>query len=220
MAVLCHSLEKNGMVRAWRGHGMASVYQTRAHCVNQMEKTHSKPLAAQHDRGMAWARQGHSMLCVNQPLYTPHVPWCTDVTLTKIHSTMLVIQHIVNVTIMKPKHNFSLLYRVAIYQQWFNHKIYSCTTTHNCFPEFRTVTSWHNTFLKVFRFSLDVILMSSTMSISCNNFSHHQQLLIKWIFTVLVMSAFTAMLIHLRSNYEISVLFIAQTFPRQINWPS
>ena len=47
------------MVRAWRGHGMASVNQTRPHCVNQMGKTHSKPLAARHGRGM---------LCVNRPL--------------------------------------------------------------------------------------------------------------------------------------------------------
>jgi hypothetical protein len=43
------------MVRAERGHGMASVNQTGPHCVNQMGKTHSKPLAAQHGRGMAWA---------------------------------------------------------------------------------------------------------------------------------------------------------------------
>ena len=36
---------------------MASVNQTRPHCVNQMGKTHSKPLAARH--GTAWAR--HAM---------------------------------------------------------------------------------------------------------------------------------------------------------------
>ena len=36
------------MVRAWHGRGMASVNQTRPHCVNQMAKTHSKPLAARH----------------------------------------------------------------------------------------------------------------------------------------------------------------------------
>ena len=52
-------LEKNGMVRAWHGRGMASVNQTRPHCVNQMGKTHSKPLAARHGRGTAWAR--HAM---------------------------------------------------------------------------------------------------------------------------------------------------------------
>jgi hypothetical protein len=33
--------------------------QTRPHCVNQMGKTHSKPLAARHGRGTAWAR--HAM---------------------------------------------------------------------------------------------------------------------------------------------------------------
>jgi len=38
---------------------MASANQTRPHCVNQMGKTHSKPLAARHGRGMAWAR--HAM---------------------------------------------------------------------------------------------------------------------------------------------------------------
>ena len=53
------------MVGAWHGHGMTSVNQTRPHCVNQMGKTHSKPLAAQHGRGMAWARHGNGMLCVN-----------------------------------------------------------------------------------------------------------------------------------------------------------
>ena len=45
------------MVRAWHGRGMASVNQTRPHCVNQMGKTHSKPLATRH--GAAWAR--HAM---------------------------------------------------------------------------------------------------------------------------------------------------------------
>jgi hypothetical protein len=34
---------------------MVSVNQTRPHCVNQMGKTHSKPLAARHGRGTAWA---------------------------------------------------------------------------------------------------------------------------------------------------------------------
>ena len=38
---------------------MASVNQTRPHCVNQMGKTHSKPLAARHGRGTAWAQ--HAM---------------------------------------------------------------------------------------------------------------------------------------------------------------
>ena len=51
-AVLCCGLDKNGMVGAWHGQGMASVNQTRPHCVNQMGKTHSKTLAARHGRGM------------------------------------------------------------------------------------------------------------------------------------------------------------------------
>jgi len=38
---------------------MASVNQTRPHCVNQMGKTHSKPLAARHGKRTAWAR--HAM---------------------------------------------------------------------------------------------------------------------------------------------------------------
>ena len=66
-AVLCRGLEKNGMVRAWHARGMASVNQTRPHCVNQMGKTHSKPSAESHGRGTAWARHGHGMLCVNRP---------------------------------------------------------------------------------------------------------------------------------------------------------
>jgi hypothetical protein len=51
----------------WSEHGMTSVTQTRPHCVNQMGKTHSKPLAAQHGRGTAWARHGNGMLRVNRP---------------------------------------------------------------------------------------------------------------------------------------------------------
>jgi hypothetical protein len=38
---------------------MASVNHTRPHCVNQMGKTHSKPLASRYGRGTAWAR--HAM---------------------------------------------------------------------------------------------------------------------------------------------------------------
>ena len=58
-AVLCCVFEKNGIVGAWHGHGMASVNQTRQHCVNEMGKTPSKHLVARHDRGTAWAR--HAM---------------------------------------------------------------------------------------------------------------------------------------------------------------
>jgi hypothetical protein len=70
-AVLCRGLEKNGKVRAlaWarHGHGMASVNQTRPHCVKQTGKTNCKPLAARHGRGTARTRHGHGMLCVNRP---------------------------------------------------------------------------------------------------------------------------------------------------------
>ena len=54
--MLCCGLEKNGMVGVWHGHDMASVNQTRPHCVKQRGKTHSKPLAARHGRGTTWAR--------------------------------------------------------------------------------------------------------------------------------------------------------------------
>ena len=47
------------MVGAWHGHGMASVNQSRPHCINLLGKTHSKPLAARHGRGTVWAR--HAM---------------------------------------------------------------------------------------------------------------------------------------------------------------
>jgi len=67
-AALCRGLEKNGMVGARHGLGMASVNQTRPRCVNQMGKTHSKPLAARNDRGTAWAR--HAMCVSAVTLYT------------------------------------------------------------------------------------------------------------------------------------------------------
>jgi hypothetical protein len=62
-------LEKNGMVKAWhgRGKGMASVNQTRPNCVNQMGKTYSKPLAARHGRGTAWARHAMSESALKRP---------------------------------------------------------------------------------------------------------------------------------------------------------
>jgi hypothetical protein len=52
-AVLCRGLEKNNMVRALHGHSMVNVNQTWPHCVNQMGKTHSKPLVARYGRGTA-----------------------------------------------------------------------------------------------------------------------------------------------------------------------
>jgi len=47
------------MAGARHGRGMASVNQTRPHCVNQMGKTHTNLLAARHGRGTAWVR--HAM---------------------------------------------------------------------------------------------------------------------------------------------------------------
>ena len=47
---------------AWSKHGMGmaleSVNQTRPHCVNQMGKAHSKPLAARHGRKRHGRRKG------------------------------------------------------------------------------------------------------------------------------------------------------------------
>jgi len=57
-AMLCCRLEKNGMVGAWHGHGMASVKQTRSHCLNQIGKTHSKSLS-----GTAWQGNGMGAAC-------------------------------------------------------------------------------------------------------------------------------------------------------------
>jgi hypothetical protein len=57
---------QNGMVVAWHGRGMACVNQTRPHCVNQMGKTQSKPLAAWHGRGTAWERHGMCELALNE----------------------------------------------------------------------------------------------------------------------------------------------------------
>jgi hypothetical protein len=68
-AVLCCGLE-NGMVRAWHGHGMTSVNQTRPHCVNQMGKTHSKldgrAVLWPWEEGMDGAWHGHGVASENQ----------------------------------------------------------------------------------------------------------------------------------------------------------
>ena len=52
------------ILRAWHGRGMASVNQTRPHRVNQMGKTHSKPLAA----GMAGERHAMCESAFSVPL--------------------------------------------------------------------------------------------------------------------------------------------------------
>jgi hypothetical protein len=64
-AVDLRSCFQNGMVVAWHGRGMGCVNQTRPHCVSEMGKTHSEPLAVRHGRGTAWARHGNVMVCVN-----------------------------------------------------------------------------------------------------------------------------------------------------------
>jgi hypothetical protein len=46
---------------------MASVNKTRPHCVNQMGKTHSKPLAPRHGRGTAWARHAMCESALSHP---------------------------------------------------------------------------------------------------------------------------------------------------------
>jgi hypothetical protein len=60
-AALCDGLEKSLSER--HGHCMVRVNQSQPHCVNQMGKTQSTPLAARHGHGMgtAWARHGHGM---------------------------------------------------------------------------------------------------------------------------------------------------------------
>jgi hypothetical protein len=53
-AVDLRSRFKNGMVVAWHGRSIVCVNHTQPHCVSQMGKTQSNPLAARHGRGMAW----------------------------------------------------------------------------------------------------------------------------------------------------------------------
>jgi len=52
-AVALRSRFQNGVVGARQGRGMVCVNETRPHCVNQMGKTQSKPLAKRHGRGTA-----------------------------------------------------------------------------------------------------------------------------------------------------------------------
>ena len=105
-AVLCRDLEKNGMAWAWHGHGMASVNQTRPHCVNQMGKTHSKPLGARHGRGTAWARHGRGMgtacyvwIGLNRPTLKGNHPHSTTYVertqINRFHYSSLYLKHII-----------------------------------------------------------------------------------------------------------------------------
>jgi hypothetical protein len=61
MPRLCRGLESSlserhicGMAGERHGNGLTCVNQTRPHCVNQIGKTQSKPLAERHGRGTAW----------------------------------------------------------------------------------------------------------------------------------------------------------------------
>ena len=68
---------------------MASVNQTRPHRINQMGKTHSKPLAARHGMGTAWAQHGHGMLCVNRPFWTRETE--TGQQVTQLHDRYMMM---------------------------------------------------------------------------------------------------------------------------------
>jgi hypothetical protein len=77
-AALCHDLERSlserhGRGMAWERHGrcMACVNQTRPHCVNQMGKTQSKPLAERH--GMCeLALTQHGRSCLGNAIVDRH----------------------------------------------------------------------------------------------------------------------------------------------------
>jgi hypothetical protein len=60
-AVALRSCFQNGMVVAWHGRSMACVNEKRLHCVNQMGRTQSKPLAARSGGETARARHGNGM---------------------------------------------------------------------------------------------------------------------------------------------------------------
>ena len=107
---------------------MASMNLTWLHCINQMGKTHSKPLAARHGRGTAWARRAMcesafiiSLLHVSMPTHYPqgaltqyllhkHVHAVLVVFLEKIshsfseslkHQNIKTVLAIINYTVMK-----------------------------------------------------------------------------------------------------------------------
>jgi len=59
---------------------MASVNQTWPHCVNQMGKTHSKPLAARHGRGTVWEWHAVCELALTHShTHTPYLQVCVCV---------------------------------------------------------------------------------------------------------------------------------------------
>jgi hypothetical protein len=80
MPMLCCAMALKSLSE-WHGHGMAQgvvwrcmahVNQTWPHCVNQMGKTQSKPLVAQHGRGTIWTRHGMCELALIQ-LWLQHM---------------------------------------------------------------------------------------------------------------------------------------------------
>ena len=106
-------------VRAWHGHGMASVDQKRPHCVNQMGKTHYKPLVARHGRRMAWVRHRNSMLSVYRSLCffvnlltssTPHINEPREISFLKgksICSSRMTARELLSCRNISPSVNFS-----------------------------------------------------------------------------------------------------------------
>jgi hypothetical protein len=60
---------QNGILVAWQRNGMACVNQTRQHCVNQMGKTQSKPLAERHGMcELAFSFPQHQCHCEYSPV--------------------------------------------------------------------------------------------------------------------------------------------------------
>ena len=82
-SVLCCGLEKNGMVGAWHGHGMASVNQTRPR------------------HGMAGERHGHGLLCVNRPLKCLNTLQPTDDTDSKNFTIQKLFSFCQNIVFMR-----------------------------------------------------------------------------------------------------------------------
>jgi len=83
------------MVTARHGHCMAGVNQTRPHCVNQMGKMYTKPLAARHGMGTEWSRHGHGMLCVNRPLEHSVVYAILACTQQRVSKTRVIVHVLV-----------------------------------------------------------------------------------------------------------------------------
>jgi hypothetical protein len=84
---------QNGIFVAWQGNGMGCVNEIWSHCVNQMGKTQSKPLAARHDRRMAWERHG---IC--ESTFTHQCcPRCIAWVINALHSAFSVQRPILNV---------------------------------------------------------------------------------------------------------------------------